>query len=163
MSAPAAVSVAAASLLALLAAPLPAAGPPSATVHPDFTRGDPVPEGATHDWNLGPTGAGGWMYSNELETSEARQIYITRVDEGSPADGALRPGDVIVRVDPRYFRPAEVETLLGDPSLAKEKLGWVPTTTLDQMVDEMVDHDLDQAMRVRILRERGFDVSLDQE
>ena len=45
---------------------------------------------------------------------------------------------MIVRVDPRYFRPAEVETLLGDPSLAKEKLGWVPTTTLDRMVDEMV-------------------------
>jgi GDPmannose 4,6-dehydratase len=68
-----------------------------------------------------------------------------------------------VRVDPRYFRPAEVETLLGDPTLAKEELGWVPTTTLDQMVDEMVGHDLDRARRIRILRERGFDVSLDQE
>ena len=97
-----------------------------------------------------------WSGKDETETGTVRSV------EGKSAEH-VNVGDVIVRVDPRYFRPAEVETLLGDPTLAKEKLGWVPTTTLDEMVDEMVGHDLDQAKRVRILRERGFDVSLDQE
>ena len=97
-----------------------------------------------------------WSGKDETETGTVRSV-------GGKSAEHVAIGDVIVRVDPRYFRPAEVETLLGDPSLAKEKLGWVPTTTLDQMVDEMVGHDLDQARRVRILRERGFDVALDQE
>ena len=97
-----------------------------------------------------------WSGKDESEIGTVRSV------EGKTADH-VRVGDVIVRVDPRYFRPAEVETLLGDPSLAKDKLGWVPATTLDEMVDEMVGHDLDQAKRVRILRERGFDVALDQE
>ena len=70
---------------------------------PDFTKGDRIPEGATHDWNLGPTGARGWMYSHEMETSEARQIYVTRVEKGSPADGVLVPGDVILGVGGRPF------------------------------------------------------------
>jgi GDPmannose 4,6-dehydratase len=97
-----------------------------------------------------------WSGEDETETGTVRSV-------GGKSAEHVAVGDVIVRVDPRYFRPAEVETLLGDPTLAKEKLGWVPTTTLDEMVDEMVGHDLDQARRVRILRERGFDVSLDQE
>ena len=80
----------------LLATPMPAAGPPSTTAKPDFTQGGQIPEGATHDWNLGPTGARGWIYSNKMETSEARQIYVTKVDNGSPADGILLPGDVIL-------------------------------------------------------------------
>lgn len=63
---------------------------------PDFTRGGTRPEQATHDWNLGPTGARGWMYSRKMETSEARQILVTEVATGSPADGVLRPGDVIL-------------------------------------------------------------------
>lgn len=71
---------------------------------PDFTKGDSIPEGATHDWNLGPTGARGWMYSNKMETSEARQVFITKVDEGSPADGILQPGDVIVGIGGRAFQ-----------------------------------------------------------
>ncbi len=54
-------------------------------------------------------------------------------------------GDVIVAVDPRYFRPAEVETLLGDPSKAHEKLGWKPEITLSEMVSEMVANDLEAA------------------
>tara|TARA_A100001015_G_scaffold126832_1_gene140543 strand:- start:15 stop:446 length:432 start_codon:yes stop_codon:yes gene_type:complete len=58
---------------------------------------------------------------------------------------ALKVGDVIVKVDPRYFRPAEVETLLGDPSKAKEKLGWVPQITVEEMCAEMVQYDLDKA------------------
>ncbi len=63
---------------------------------PDFTRGDEIPDGHNHDWNLGPTGARGWIYSNKLETTQARQILITQVDSGSPADGLLKKGDVIL-------------------------------------------------------------------
>lgn len=54
----------------------------------------------------------------------------------------VKPGDVIVRVDPRYFRPTEVETLLGNPVKAKEKLGWTPKTTFEDMVAEMTREDL---------------------
>lgn len=59
--------------------------------------------------------------------------------------GVAPDGRAIVRIDPRYFRPAEVETLLGDPSKARDQLGWTPTTTMDQMVDEMIAHDLAEA------------------
>jgi hypothetical protein len=97
------VAIVGAALLALVAAPSRAGGQPSASANPDFTQGDPVPEGATHDWNLGPTGARGWMYSNKMETSEARQVYVTTIDRGSPADGVLRPGDVILGVAGRPF------------------------------------------------------------
>lgn len=72
-------------------------------------------------------------------------------------------GKTVVKVDPRYFRPTEVETLLGDPTKAKEKLGWVPTTTLEEMVEEMVAYDLDQAKRHALLRDQGFSVSLPEE
>ncbi len=75
----------------------------SSTAGPDFTRGERIPDEATHDWNLGPTGARGWMYSNRMETSEARQVYITEVDEGSPADGVLQTGDVILGIGDRPF------------------------------------------------------------
>ncbi len=71
---------------------------------------------------------------------------------------ALNVGDVIVRVDPRYFRPAEVETLLGDPSKAKEQLGWVPEITVEEMCAEMVANDLDVAKRHALLKEHGFEV-----
>ncbi|MCH2133709.1 MAG: DUF6288 domain-containing protein [Phycisphaerales bacterium] len=80
------------------------AAPTSSTDNPDFTEGAAIPEGATHDWNLGPTGARGWMYSNKLETTEARQIMVTSVDEGSPADGVLEVGDVILGVGGTKFR-----------------------------------------------------------
>jgi GDPmannose 4,6-dehydratase len=76
---------------------------------------------------------------------------------------AVRPGQVLVRVDPRYFRPAEVETLLGDPSKAHQKLGWKPTTTLAEMVAEMVRFDLDRASRSALLRKSGFDVAVSRE
>ncbi len=75
----------------------------------------------------------------------------------------VKQGDTIICVDPRYYRPAEVETLLGDPTLAHQKLGWQPTTTLDEMVQEMVDHDLDKARQKSLLRASGFDVSNPQE
>ncbi len=71
--------------------------------NPDFTKGEKIPEGATKDWNLGATGCRGWMYSNKLETSKARQIYITRVAKGSPADGVLQVGDVILGIGTEPF------------------------------------------------------------
>ena len=67
-------------------------------------------------------------------------------------------GDVVVRIDPRYFRPAEVETLLGDPTKAKEKLGWTPTTTLEELVAEMVAADKEEAAKEALLRRKGFQV-----
>ncbi|MBT0571739.1 GDP-mannose 4,6-dehydratase [Curvibacter sp. CHRR-16] len=76
---------------------------------------------------------------------------------------ALKVGDVVVRVDPHYFRPAEVETLLGDPSLAKKDLGWVPQITLDEMVQEMVAHDLDRAQQHALLKQHGYAVQVSKE
>lgn len=89
---------------------------------------------------------------------EARVIGIS----GENAPG-VKPGDVIVRVDARYFRPAEVETLLGDPSKAKRELGWIPEITLDEMIKEMVDHDLDVAKRHALLKEHGYAVNVGRE
>ena len=73
---------------------------------------------------------------------------------------ALKAGDVIVRVDARYFRPAEVETLLGDPTMAREKLGWVPEITVQQMCAEMVAEDLKAARRHALLKAHGHDVPI---
>jgi len=67
-------------------------------------------------------------------------------------------GAVVVRIDPRYFRPAEVETLLGDPTKAREKLGWTPTTTLEELVAEMVAADKEEAAKEALLRQQGFAV-----
>ena len=76
---------------------------------------------------------------------------------GGNAAPAVNAGDVIVRVDPRYFRPAEVETLLGDPSKAKQKLGWVPEITAQQMCAEMVAEDLKAARRQALLKQHGLE------
>ncbi len=76
---------------------------------------------------------------------------------------AVKVGDVIVRVDPRYFRPAEVETLLGDPAKAKAKLGWVPEITVEEMCAEMVANDLQQAKQHALLKANGFDVAISLE
>ncbi|MBI5269057.1 MAG: GDP-mannose 4,6-dehydratase [Burkholderiales bacterium] len=76
---------------------------------------------------------------------------------------ALKPGDCIVRVDPRYFRPAEVETLLGDPTKARERLGWTPEITARQMCAEMVASDLAAAQRTAFLRRHGHEVSVARE
>jgi GDPmannose 4,6-dehydratase len=72
-------------------------------------------------------------------------------------------GDIVIKIDPRYYRPTEVETLLGDASKAKEKLGWVPEITLDQMIKEMVAYDLDQARQHALLREHGHSISVGKE
>ena len=81
---------------------------------------------------------------------------------GDKAPG-LKVGDVIVKIDPRYFRPTEVETLLGNPAKAKEKLGWTPKITLDEMIEEMVAYDLDQARQHALLKNNGFNVVVGRE
>ncbi|EKO3762829.1 GDP-mannose 4,6-dehydratase [Vibrio metschnikovii] len=76
---------------------------------------------------------------------------------------SVKVGDVIVRVSPKFFRPAEVETLLGDPSKAKEKLGWVPEITVEEMCAEMVAADIDKAKQHALLKAHGYDVSISLE
>ncbi len=76
---------------------------------------------------------------------------------------ALKTGQIIVRVDPRYFRPTEVETLLGDPSKAKAKLGWTPGITVQQMCSEMVAADLTQAKQHALLKANGYSVNVSME
>jgi GDPmannose 4,6-dehydratase len=76
----------------------------------------------------------------------------------APSESVLKSGRTLVAVDPRYFRPAEVETLLGDPSHAKNKLGWTPTTTFAEMVKEMVQSDLVLAKRDVMLKTAGYAV-----
>ena len=80
--------------------------------------------------------------------------------EKSPA---LKPGDIIVAIDERYFRPAEVESLLGDPAKAKMKLGWVPEITVQQMCAEMVDADLRDARRHALLKRHGYEIPVSVE
>jgi GDPmannose 4,6-dehydratase len=76
---------------------------------------------------------------------------------------AVKPGDIIVRVDPRYFRPAEVDTLQGDPTKACEKLGWVPDVTARELCSEMVAADLAIAKQHALLGAHGYPVSLSKE
>jgi GDPmannose 4,6-dehydratase len=112
----------------------------------------------------------------EFITRSAGRLGITLRFEGRGVDEtgivasvtgdaapAVRPGDVIVRIDPRYFRPAEVETLLGDPTKAREKLGWTPQVTLEEMIDEMVTSDLATARQHALLRQHGYQVPVSQE
>ena len=76
---------------------------------------------------------------------------------------ALKENDVIIAIDPKYFRPAEVETLLGDPTKARVKLGWEPKITVEEMIKEMVAHDLDHAKQYTLLKNSGYDVTLRKE
>ncbi len=76
---------------------------------------------------------------------------------------AVKEGQVVMRIDPRYFRPAEVESLLGDPSKAKEKLGWTPQVTAREMCAEMVAEDLKSASRHRLLRDNDLDLPVSLE
>lgn len=73
---------------------------------------------------------------------------------------AVSVGEEIVRVDKRYFRPAEVDTLLGDPSKARNELGWKPEITMEDMISEMVSHDLKKARQHRLLRDHGFEIAV---
>lgn len=90
------------------------------------------------------------------------EIAVVKAIEGDKAP-ALKIGDVIVKVDPSYFRPAEVETLLGDPSKAKDDLGWIPEITLQEMIKEMVESDLEKAKQHALLQKHGYDVNVSVE
>ena len=121
--------------------------------------------------------ATGKQYSvREFITWSAAELGIALKFEGQGIDeqgivmaieGELAPevsvGDTIMRVDPRYFRPAEVETLLGDPSKAKEILGWVPEITAQEMCKEMVAEDLKTAQRHALLKQHGYEVPVSVE
>jgi GDPmannose 4,6-dehydratase len=117
--------------------------------------------------------ATGVQYSvRQFVEFSAQELGITLAFEGegeaevgvvkaiAPVNGELlakcKVGDVVVRVDPRYYRPTEVETLLGDPSKAKTKLGWTPTTTLAELVKEMVISDYTAAKRDSLVKQAGF-------
>ncbi|RMH45805.1 MAG: GDP-mannose 4,6-dehydratase [Alphaproteobacteria bacterium] len=95
--------------------------------------------------------------SLRFEGTGLDEVGVVEAVSGDRAP-AVRPGDVIVRIDPRYFRPAEVETLLGDPTKAREKLGWVPEIGPREMCREMVEEDLKIARRHALLREHGLDM-----
>jgi GDPmannose 4,6-dehydratase len=95
--------------------------------------------------------------SLEFSGTGVDEIATVAAVEGDLAP-ALKPGDVIMRIDPRYFRPAEVETLLGDPSKAKAELGWTPEITAQEMCAEMVAEDHKAARRVALLREHDLAV-----
>lgn len=121
--------------------------------------------------------ATGKQYSvREFITWAAADLGITLEFSGSGVDEigtivnvegdmapAVKEGDVIIRIDPRYFRPAEVETLLGDPLKAKEKLGWIPEITAQEMCKEMVAEDLKTARRHALLKEHGMDMPISLE
>jgi GDPmannose 4,6-dehydratase len=95
----------------------------------------------------------------EFVTRCAKLLDMNLTWQGSGIDEkAVDPkGNIVVAVDPRYFRPTEVETLLGDPGKAKRELGWTPRTSFDELVREMVDADFKAAQRDALVREHGFD------
>jgi GDPmannose 4,6-dehydratase len=103
--------------------------------------------------------ATGVQYSvRQFVETAAKELGIQITWQGKELDevGVDQNGKVIVRVDPRYFRPTEVETLLGDPTKAKEKLGWVPKTTFHELVAEMVREDLKSAERDELVKKHGY-------
>ena len=102
----------------------------------------------------------GIILSFEGQGVEERGVVVSVSGDKAPA---LKVGDVIVRVDPRYFRPTEVETLLGDPTKAKELLGWVPEITAQEMCAEMVREDLKASQRYALLKQHGHDVPVSRE
>ena len=98
-----------------------------------------------------------------VDTVDLRRLAAARGgrgDDPAPADGEgpIQPGAVVLRVDPRYYRPTEVESLIGDPSKARERLGWSPTVGFDELVAEMIHDDLGQARRDEHLKRQGFEV-----
>jgi GDPmannose 4,6-dehydratase len=98
----------------------------------------------------------------EFEGAGTQEIARVAAIEGDKAP-ALTVGDVVLRIDERYFRPAEVETLLGDPTKAREKLGWVPEITAREMCAEMVAADLGEAQRHSFMAKSGFGVPVSTE
>jgi GDPmannose 4,6-dehydratase len=89
--------------------------------------------------------------------AELLDLQLTWQGSGVDEKALDNNGNVVVGVDPRYFRPAEVETLLGDPGKAQRELGWTPKTSFDELVREMVEADLKSAERDALVRKHGFD------
>ncbi|MHB1098283.1 MAG: GDP-mannose 4,6-dehydratase, partial [Burkholderiales bacterium] len=103
--------------------------------------------------------ATGVQYSvRDFVNAAAKELgmHITWQGNGKDETGTDCSGKIIVKVDPRYFRPTEVETLLGDPTKAKEKLGWTPKTSFEDLVAEMVREDLKSAERDELVKKHGF-------
>ena len=88
--------------------------------------------------------------------AERLELNLTWTGEGVEEKALNNKGEVVVAVDPRYFRPAEVETLLGDASKAKQELGWTPRTSFSDLVQEMVDSDLKSAERDALVLRHGY-------
>jgi GDPmannose 4,6-dehydratase len=121
--------------------------------------------------------ATGLQYSvRDFVRWSAAELGVTLRFEGSGVDEkafvetiagdkapALKAGDCVLAVDPRYFRPAEVQTLLGDARKAKERLGWVPEISAQQMCAEMVADDLEAARQLALLRAHGHAVAVPHE
>jgi len=97
-----------------------------------------------------------------FEGHGVEEVAIVEKIEGEKCP-ALRVGQTVVRVDPRYFRPTEVETLMGDASKAKQKLGWTPEISIQQMCNEMVASDLKDAQRHALLKASGYRVNVSVE
>ena len=100
-----------------------------------------------------------WHGEGLNETATIANIDLNKTTlaaQGKPFQMKAKVGDTIVRVDPRYFRPTEVETLLGNPAKAQDKLGWKPHTTFEAMVTEMARHDLELALRDSVVEAAGY-------
>jgi GDPmannose 4,6-dehydratase len=95
----------------------------------------------------------------EFDGKGVDEIAIVKSTQGDKAP-CLKVGDVVVKIDPRYFRPTEVDTLLGDPSKAKAKLGWMPEITVQEMCAEMVAADLDEAKKHALLKSHGYNLNV---
>ena len=91
----------------------------------------------------------------EFDGCGTNEIGIVKGKEGDKAP-AIKKGDIIIRIDKNYYRPTEVEELMGDPSKAREKLGWIPEVTIDQLIDEMMTSDLEIAKQKVILKNYGY-------
>jgi len=91
------------------------------------------------------------------------EVAIVSKVNNPEATPGFKTGEVIVRVDPRYVRPTEVETLLGDPTRAKEKLGWVPEISFESMISEMVAHDLEIVKKQALLKRHGYKETIARE
>jgi len=121
--------------------------------------------------------ATGVQYSvREFVTWSAAELGLTLEFSGTGVDEiatvvakqgdlapAIKVGDVVMRIDPRYFRPAEVETLLGNPAKAKSRLGWTPEITAQEMCAEMVSADLKTARRHALLKSHGMELPVSLE
>ena len=96
------------------------------------------------------------IIEEKIWLQDGETLYI-KSSEGEYSE-SLEPGKIVIKVDPRYFRPTEVDLLIGDPTKAKEKLGWEPKYSFDDLVKEMVESDLKLMKKDRFLTDAGYDI-----